>query len=62
MVDFDKKQINVNAISNYDTIPIQILSPLNLANVNLYQNGDIFVAGSGGTYLSSGTTSIPRPN
>jgi hypothetical protein len=58
MVDYDKKQINVNYISNYDTSPIQVLSPLNLSNVNLYQNGNIFVGGSGGTYLSSGTTSI----
>ena len=47
MVDYDKKQINVNYISNYDTTPIQVLSPLNLSNVNLYQNGNIFVAGGG---------------
>jgi len=58
MVDFDKKQINVNAISNYDSSPIQVLAPLNLSNVNLYQNGNVFIGGSGGTYLSSGTTSI----
>jgi len=61
MVDFNKKQINVNAISNYDTSPIQILAPLNLSNVNLYQNGNIFVAGSSGgatTSLSSGTTNL----
>jgi len=38
IVDYNKKQINVNAISNYDTNPIQVLSPLNLSNVNLYQN------------------------
>ena len=58
MVDYDKKQINVNYISNYDTSPIQVLSPLNLSNVNLYQNGTVFIGGGGGTYISSGTTSI----
>ena len=30
MVDFNKKQINVNFISNYNSNPIQVLSPLNL--------------------------------
>ena len=62
MVDFNKKQINVNAISNYDKTPIQILSPLNLSNVNLYQNGNIFIGGSSGsggvTSVSSGTTAL----
>ena len=59
MVDFSKKQINVNAISNYDTDPIQILSPLNLSNVNLYQNGTIFSNSfSSGTSLSSGSTAL----
>ena len=59
MVDFKKKQINTNFISNYDTSPIQILSPLNLSNVNLYQNGNIFVGGSGGgASLSSGSTAL----
>jgi len=62
IVDFNKKQINVNAISNYDTTPIQVLAPLNLSNVNLYQNGNIFVGGGGGggggSSLSSGTTSL----
>lgn len=63
MVDFNKKQINVNFISNYDTNPIQILSPMNLSNVNLYQNGILFT-GTGSssigsnTILSSGTTAI----
>jgi len=60
MVDFDRKQINVNIISNYDTSPIQVVAPLNLSNVSLYQNGSIFVAGSGGSNgpisaISSGT-------
>jgi hypothetical protein len=63
MVDFNKKQINVNTISNYDTTPIQVLAPLNLSNVNLYQNGNLFVgngsnSGGGGASLSSGTTNL----
>jgi len=61
MVDFNKKQINVNAISNYDQSPIQVLAPLNLSNVNLYQNGNLFVGGSsggGGASLSSGNTAL----
>lgn len=61
MVDYNKKQINVNFISNYDTNPIQVLSPLNLSNVNLYQNGNLFVggsSGSGATTLSSGSTAL----
>jgi hypothetical protein len=66
MVDFNNKQINVNAISNYDTSPIQILAPMNLSNVNLYQNGVLF-SGTGGvsgsaTVLSSGTTAILLSN
>ena len=61
MVDFNNKQINVNIISNYDTSPIQVVAPLNLSNVNLYQNSNLFVGGSGGsssgpvTAISSGT-------
>ena len=56
MVDFNKKQINTNFISNYDTNPIQILSPLNLSNVNLFQNGNLFVGGGGGSFTSTATT------
>ena len=62
MVDFSKKQINVNIISNYDTIPIQVVAPLNLSNVNLYQDSNLFVGGGGGTYISSGSTSIQLTN
>lgn len=61
MVDYNKKQINVNAISNYNTSPIQILAPLNLSNVSLYQNGNVFVGGTsggGGASLSSGSTAL----
>lgn len=49
MVDYNKKQINVNFISNYDTSPIQVLSPLNLSNVSLFQNGNLFVGGGSGS-------------
>jgi hypothetical protein len=67
MVDFNNKQINVNFISNYDTSPIQILSPMNLSNVNLFQNGILFTGSSGtssggSTVLSSGTTAIILSN
>jgi hypothetical protein len=61
MVNFKKKQINANFISNFDTDPIQVLSPLNLSNVNLFQNGNLFIGGSssgGATTLSSGATAI----
>lgn len=60
MVDFKKKQINTNFISNYNSNPIQILSPLNLSNVGLYQNGTLFVGG--GTINTSGITSISSGN
>lgn len=66
MVDFNNKQINTNAISNYDTSFIQILSPMNLSNVNLYQNGVLFsgsgTVSGGSTVLSSGTTAIILSN
>ena len=62
MVDVNKKQINVNFISNYDTTPIQILAPMNLSNVSLFQNGNLFVGGSsssgGATTVSSCSTAI----
>ena len=58
MVDFTNKQINVNIISNYDTSPIQVVAPLNLSNVNLYQNGNVFVGTGGGASLSSGSSAL----
>ncbi len=63
MVNFDLKRININTIAKYDTTPIQVIDDINLSNVNLYQNGTVFVGGSGGgtgtgTQISSGTTSI----
>jgi hypothetical protein len=57
MVDYDRKQINVNAISNFDTSPIQIYSGLNLCNVSLSYNGDIF-AGSNAPSTSASQTSL----
>ena len=67
MVSFAEKRIFTNIISKYDQSPIQVTDDINLSNVNLYQNGVIFV-GSGGssggaantstTILSSGATSI----
>jgi len=40
MVNYDLKQINVNAISNYNLSPIQVYSPINLSNVALTANGN----------------------
>ena len=58
MVNYDLKQINVNAISNYDTSPIQVYSPLNLCNVSLTSNGtDVGGTGQIGSG-SNGTLSI----
>lgn len=53
MVNFAEKRIFTNIISKYDQSPIQVTDDINLSNVNLYQNGVLFV-GSGGTSGSSG--------
>ena len=66
MVNFAEKRIFTNIISKYDQSPIQVTDDINLSNVNLYQNGVLFVgsggAGGGGntstTVVSSGGTSI----
>ena len=64
MVNYDQKRIFINTISKFNQIPIQVTDPINLSNVNLYQNGDLFtgsgasVGGSGGVSISSGGTSI----
>ena len=39
MVDYSRKQINVNAISNFDRSPIQVYSGLNLCNATISING-----------------------
>jgi hypothetical protein len=49
IVNYDLRQINVNAISNYDTSPIQIYSPLNLCNVELTANGTTVGGGTSST-------------
>ena len=55
MVDYNRKQINTNFISNFNQSPIQVLSPISLSNV---------VFGSSGTgtqstlSFSSGTTAL----
>ena len=54
MVRYDIKQINTNAISNFDTSPIQVYSALNLSNVGITSNGTAYGAGGSGTV---GTTS-----
>ena len=53
MVDYTRKQINVNAISNFDTSPIQVYSGLNLCNVTLSLNGSNAVGTSGLSSASS---------
>ena len=59
MVDFDKKRINVNYIAKFNQTPIQVLDDINLSNVNLYQNGSLFIGGVvGGAATLSGSTSI----
>jgi hypothetical protein len=45
MVNYDLKQININAISNFNTSPIQVYSPINLCNVALTSN-DVSIGGS----------------
>ena len=64
MVNFDQKRIFINTISKFNQIPIQVTDPINLSNVNLFQNGSLFtgsgtsVGASGGLSISSGGTSI----
>ena len=64
MVNFDQKRIFINTISKFNQSPIQVTDPINLSNVNLFQNGSLFtgsgtsVGASGGVSISSGGTSI----
>lgn len=67
MVDYTRKQINVNIISNFDTSPIQVVAPMNLSNVSLFQDGTLFsgtgaITTGGTTILSSGTTALILSN
>ena len=57
MVDYERKQINVNAISNFNTSPIQVYSALNLCNVSFSYNGDIF-AGSNAPSTTTGVSEL----
>ena len=56
MVDYDRKQIKVNAISNFNTSPIQVYSGLNLCNVSLSYNGDIFAGTNAPSTTASGAS------
>jgi hypothetical protein len=56
MVNYDLKQINVNAISNFNTTPIQVYSPLNLCNVALTLNDGV-VSGGSSVISTIGTSS-----
>ena len=63
MVNYDQKRIFINTISKFNQIPIQVTDPINLSNVNLYQNGDLFTGsgtgiGGSGVSISSGGTAI----
>jgi hypothetical protein len=58
MVNYDQKRINVNLISNFDTTPIQFISPVNFSNVDLSINGtSVTASGSSGGVSTLGTTS-----
>jgi hypothetical protein len=50
MVQYDEKRINVNVISNFDTTPIQFVSPVNFSNIVTFES-------DGGT-SASGSTSL----
>ena len=54
MVQYDQKRINVNVISNFDTTPIQFVSPVNFSNVDLTLNGTT-VTGSGASVTTVST-------
>jgi len=63
MVNYDQKRIFINTISKFNQIPIQVTDPINLSNVNLYQNGDLFTGsglgvGSSGVSISSGGSAV----
>jgi hypothetical protein len=55
MVDYNKKQINTNFISNFNLSPIQVLSPISLSNV-VYGSSDNATQST--LSFSSGTTAL----
>lgn len=57
MVNYDLKQINVNAISNFNTTPIQVYSPLNLCNVTITTNDGVISGGGSSVISTIGTSS-----
>ena len=57
MVRFDIKQINTNSLSNFNTSPIQVYSPLNLSNVGITSNGTALGGGATTTNTTVGTAS-----
>lgn len=52
MVNYDNKQINVNVISNFNTTPIQIVSPVNFSSIVSISNTSV-----GGFSTTTTTTS-----
>jgi len=57
MVNFDAKQINVNVISNFNTTPIQFVSPVNFSNVSVTSDGTVLGSGTAQQISTIGTTS-----
>jgi hypothetical protein len=57
MVNYDLKRINVNTIAKFNQTPIQVIDDINLSNVSLYQNGNLFVGG-GTSAQAPGTVSL----
>jgi len=57
MVNFDAKQINVNVISNFNTTPIQFVSPVNFSNVSVTSDGASLAGGISQQISTIGTTS-----
>jgi hypothetical protein len=57
MVNFEAKQINVNVISNFNTTPIQFVSPVNFSNVPVTSGGANLGSGTGQQISTVGTTS-----
>ena len=58
MVQYDQKRINVNVISNFDTTPIQFVSPVNFSNVDLTVNGGTISGGGFASTLGATSTGI----
>ena len=60
MVNFDEKKIFTNIIGKYDTIPIQVVDPINISNT-FYVGGTNFTGGSGsggGSAIGNGGNGI----